>query len=206
MPSRPAVGRWPPPPPRPRSSGCMFASRDRQLRKRIRAADDKVQGMAGEAAAVIAEARADERCNVEAAHEAAEEESEGQRRADLTADAWADERRNLEATHEAAALAVERKVEADKPDHAARLSAAASKLAVVGRAAPGWACRACVALLVYTVVGFCICRNLPTAETALVRAVVGDDDQAIAMLLQQGTDAEHGNQAAVPLVGRFLYD
>ena len=47
---------------------------------------------------------------------------------------------------------------------------------------------------------------LPTADSALYKAVVAGDDQAVASLLQQGADPEHGRRTAVPLGGRFLHD
>ena len=65
---------------------------------------------------------------------------------------------------------------------------------------------ACAALVVYVVVGSFICEILPTAESTLYKAVGAGDGQAVATLLQQGADPDHGERTAIPLVGRFLID
>ena len=93
-----------------------------------------------------------------------------------------------------------------KQSNAARLSAAGSKRAAAARPAPAWAWWFCQALVFYTIVGALICSILPMAETDLYKAVIDGDGHTVASLLQQGADPDHGNQAAVPLVGRFLYD
>ena len=65
---------------------------------------------------------------------------------------------------------------------------------------------ACLALVVCLIVVGGICDILPKAESALYKAVAAGDGQAVAALLQQGADPEHGDRTAVPLGGRFLVD
>ena len=65
---------------------------------------------------------------------------------------------------------------------------------------------ACLALVVCLIVVGGICDILPKAESALYKAVAAGDGHAVAALLQQGADPEHGNRTAVPLGGRFLVD
>ena len=107
----------------------------------------------------------------------------------------------------ATALATDEKgAVAGGPQIAVHLSAAGSKLAAAGRVVPAWACRPWVALLVYAAVVGIICAVLPTADAALHKAVIGGTDHTVKSLLEQGADPDHGERAAVPLVGHFLYD